>query len=170
MGEAVRYETKGPVASIIIERPETKNALGPEEWRQVRLGVIKATEDALGAAIAVACGVEGIGSAAAWLAHRVIPSWRRGAVLAPVAVTALAAALVAVQVIPALAVSYRTPKDDYRAVVEHVTAVSPPGSFILALGTLCSIFDLVYVGLLSWAKRQPVALNETAPEIRAASA
>src|SRR5215831_358584 len=45
MGESVRYETKGPVASIIIERPETKNALGPDEWRQVRLGVIKATED-----------------------------------------------------------------------------------------------------------------------------
>ena len=40
----------------------------------------------------------------------------------------LAAALLAVQVIPALAVSYRTPKDDYRAVVQHVTAVSPPGT------------------------------------------
>jgi 2-(1,2-epoxy-1,2-dihydrophenyl)acetyl-CoA isomerase len=45
MGEAVRYETRGPVAYIIIERPETKNALGPDEWRQIRLGVIKATED-----------------------------------------------------------------------------------------------------------------------------
>src|ERR1051326_2056811 len=45
MGEAVRYESKGAVAFIIIERPETKNALGPDEWRQIRLGVIKATED-----------------------------------------------------------------------------------------------------------------------------
>jgi 2-(1,2-epoxy-1,2-dihydrophenyl)acetyl-CoA isomerase len=45
MGEAVRYETKGAIGSIIIDRPETKNALGPDEWRQIRLGVIKATED-----------------------------------------------------------------------------------------------------------------------------
>src|SRR5262245_30846917 len=45
MADGVRYETKGTVAYIIIERPEAKNALGPDEWRLVRLGVIKATED-----------------------------------------------------------------------------------------------------------------------------
>jgi hypothetical protein len=43
-------------------------------------------------------------------------------------------------------------------------------TFILTLGILCSMFDLVYVGLLSWAARQPVTLNETAPETRAAAA
>ena len=42
--------------------------------------------------------------------------------------------------------------------------------FILALGILCGIFDLAYVGLLIWAKRQPARLNETAPQTQAATA
>ncbi len=42
--------------------------------------------------------------------------------------------------------------------------------FILALGILCSIFDLVYIGLLIWAKRQPATLNETALQTQAAIA
>jgi len=42
--------------------------------------------------------------------------------------------------------------------------------FILALGILCSIFDLAYIGLLIWAKRQPATLNETAPQIQVATA
>jgi len=34
---------------------------------------------------------------------------------------------------------------------------------ILGLGLLCSVFDLAYIGLLVWAKRQPVPLNALAP-------
>lgn len=30
--------------------------------------------------------------------------------------------------------------------------------FILGIGALCSVFDLTYIGLLWWAKRNPVAL------------
>jgi hypothetical protein len=35
--------------------------------------------------------------------------------------------------------------------------------FILGLGLLCSVFDLAYIGLLLWAKRQPVPFNPLAP-------
>lgn len=31
--------------------------------------------------------------------------------------------------------------------------------FILGIGALCSVFDLTYIGLLLWAKRNPEALN-----------
>ncbi|MCU1583474.1 MAG: hypothetical protein JWM49_30 [Microbacteriaceae bacterium] len=31
--------------------------------------------------------------------------------------------------------------------------------FILGIGILCSVFDLVYIGLLVWAKRNPAALD-----------
>jgi hypothetical protein len=51
-----------------------------------------------------------------------------------------------------------------------VFGVYENSSFILALGILCSIFDLAYVGLLIWAKRQPATLNETAPQTQAAIA
>ena len=47
--------------------------------------------------------------------------------------------------------------------------VYAPSPFILALGLLCSIFDLVYIGLLRWAKRHPVALDVTAPDTRVAA-
>jgi hypothetical protein len=48
--------------------------------------------------------------------------------------------------------------------------VYAPSPFILALGSLCSVFDLVYVGLLGWATRHPVTLAETAPETWVATA
>lgn len=32
-------------------------------------------------------------------------------------------------------------------------------TFILGIGALCSVFDLTYIGLLLWAKRNPEALN-----------
>jgi hypothetical protein len=35
--------------------------------------------------------------------------------------------------------------------------------FILGLGLLCSIFDLAYIGLLIWARRQPMPLNALNP-------
>jgi hypothetical protein len=35
--------------------------------------------------------------------------------------------------------------------------------FILALGILCSIFDLAYIGLLIWDRRQPARLTAPAP-------
>jgi hypothetical protein len=31
--------------------------------------------------------------------------------------------------------------------------------FILAVGALCSVFDLIYLGLLLWAKQRPLALS-----------
>ncbi|MFD7169098.1 hypothetical protein [Streptomyces violascens] len=30
--------------------------------------------------------------------------------------------------------------------------------FVLGIGILCSVFDLVYIGLVAWAKRQPEVL------------
>jgi hypothetical protein len=51
-----------------------------------------------------------------------------------------------------------------------VFGVYEASPFILALGLLCSMFDLVYVGLLGWATRQPDTLNEMAPEAQAATA
>ena len=48
--------------------------------------------------------------------------------------------------------------------------VYAPSPFILALGLLCSLFDLVYIGLLRWATRHPVALTEPALEAQAATA
>ena len=30
--------------------------------------------------------------------------------------------------------------------------------FILGIGALCSVFDLTYIGLLLWAKRNPSSL------------
>jgi hypothetical protein len=86
------------------------------------------------AAIAAACGVEGIALAvSSWLRPRAAAS------RSPDRFTSLAAAVVAalamVQVVPALAASYASPKDDYRAAAEHIAAASPPGSFVLALGT-----------------------------------
>jgi hypothetical protein len=35
-------------------------------------------------------------------------------------------------------------------------------SFIIGLGLLCSLFDLMYIGLLIWAKRDPSAFPTTA--------
>lgn len=35
--------------------------------------------------------------------------------------------------------------------------------FILALGVLCSVFDVGYIGLLMWARRQPITLEQAAP-------
>ena len=48
--------------------------------------------------------------------------------------------------------------------------VYAPSPFILALGVLCSVFDLVYIGLLRWATRHPVVPNETALEAQAVTA
>jgi hypothetical protein len=33
--------------------------------------------------------------------------------------------------------------------------------FILGIGILCSVFDLVYIGLLVWAKRNPAVLDSS---------
>ena len=34
--------------------------------------------------------------------------------------------------------------------------------FIIGIGVLCSVFDLIYIGMLWWAKKNPAALAETA--------
>ena len=34
--------------------------------------------------------------------------------------------------------------------------------FIIGIGLLCSVFDLIYIGMLWWAKKNPAALAETA--------
>lgn len=36
--------------------------------------------------------------------------------------------------------------------------------FILAIGFLCGVFDLIYVGLLLWAREQPMVLSEHSTE------
>ncbi len=48
--------------------------------------------------------------------------------------------------------------------------VYAPSPFILALGVLCTVFDLVYIGLLGWATRRPATLDEPAPATRVATA
>ena len=37
-------------------------------------------------------------------------------------------------------------------------------AFILTLGILCSVFDLAYIGLIIWAKKNPAALIQALPE------
>ena len=37
-------------------------------------------------------------------------------------------------------------------------------AFILTLGVLCSVFDLAYIGLIIWAKKNPAALIQALPE------
>ena len=34
--------------------------------------------------------------------------------------------------------------------------------FIIGIGVLCSVFDLIYIGMVWWAKKNPAALTETA--------
>lgn len=48
--------------------------------------------------------------------------------------TLVLVALLLIQTLPALAASYRTPKDDWRAAAEHIASASPPGSVVLAVG------------------------------------
>jgi hypothetical protein len=43
-------------------------------------------------------------------------------------------------------------------------------AFILSLGILCSVFDLAYIGLLIWAKKNPTALFQALPEAQRTTA
>jgi 2-(1,2-epoxy-1,2-dihydrophenyl)acetyl-CoA isomerase len=41
----VRYAVEGRIATLTIDRPEVKNALGPDEWQALRAGVERAGAD-----------------------------------------------------------------------------------------------------------------------------
>ena len=43
----IAYEVKDRVALLTIDRPEVKNALGPDEWRELRAHVAAATVPAV---------------------------------------------------------------------------------------------------------------------------
>ncbi len=38
-------------------------------------------------------------------------------------------------------------------------------AFVLGVGILCSIFDLIYIGLLLWARRQPALIDRNATQV-----
>ena len=38
----IRYEVEGAIATITVDRPEVKNALGPEEWQALRTAAERA--------------------------------------------------------------------------------------------------------------------------------
>jgi 2-(1,2-epoxy-1,2-dihydrophenyl)acetyl-CoA isomerase len=41
----IRYDAKDGIATITIDRPEVKNALGPDEWREIRRCALEADGD-----------------------------------------------------------------------------------------------------------------------------
>ena len=45
MIETVRYEVQDRVATLTVDRPSVKNALGPEEWQALRTLAVRAGED-----------------------------------------------------------------------------------------------------------------------------
>src|SRR5262245_4581265 len=45
MADTIRYAVSGPIAAITIDRPQAKNALGPDEWQGLRAAVARASED-----------------------------------------------------------------------------------------------------------------------------
>ena len=80
--------------------------------------------------VAVEVGARGL----AWLIRR---GWPKGwsKVRFPAAVASLpVVALLLVQALPALAAYYQVPKEDWRGAAEHMTASSPPGSAVIAVG------------------------------------
>ena len=80
--------------------------------------------------VAVEVGARGVES----LVRR---GWPRGwsKIPFPAAVASLPViALLLVQALPALAVSYQVPKEDWRAAAEHIAASSRPGSVVMAVG------------------------------------
>src|SRR5262245_42034723 len=45
MAETIRYKVADAIATITIDRPETRNALGPADWRALREAVARAGDD-----------------------------------------------------------------------------------------------------------------------------
>ena len=45
MSETVHYEVKAQVATLTVDRPTVKNALGPAEWQALRAHVQRAGDD-----------------------------------------------------------------------------------------------------------------------------
>jgi 4-amino-4-deoxy-L-arabinose transferase-like glycosyltransferase len=80
--------------------------------------------------VAIEVGARGV----AWLVRRCWPrAWSEVPFLAVVASLPVVALLL-VQVLPALAASYQVPKEDWRGAAEHISASSPPGSVVIAVG------------------------------------
>ncbi len=87
------------------------------------------------AVIAIACGVEGIAMLADEVGRRVGVRLDRRPWLVQTGTALVVTSLLLVQLVPALASSYSTPNNDYRAAARYIAAASEPGSTVLALGT-----------------------------------
>jgi hypothetical protein len=88
------------------------------------------------AIVLVAVGIEGAARGFELLVQR---GWRVNFKAVPIPhpaliATGLLVALMLAQAVPALAASYRTPKEDWRSAARHISASSPAGSYVLAVG------------------------------------
>jgi 4-amino-4-deoxy-L-arabinose transferase-like glycosyltransferase len=84
------------------------------------------------AIIVLAIGVDGAAEGFEWFLRR---RWSAGWRVAPATAASLVVVAVLLsQALPALAASYRAPKDDWRGTAEHIAASSPPGSYVFAVG------------------------------------
>lgn len=62
MSEGIRYQVDGAVATITLDRPEVRNALGPAEWHAIDEGVMRAGAEAT-VRVLVVTGAGGVFSA-----------------------------------------------------------------------------------------------------------
>ncbi|HKO23412.1 MAG TPA: glycosyltransferase family 39 protein, partial [Chloroflexota bacterium] len=72
-------------------------------------------------------------------------------------VSAAITALLLVQVLPLLAQSYQTPKDDYRDAAAYIIARSPPDSVVIAMGN-CNLFIVQSLGYYLWQRHSSITV------------
>lgn len=85
------------------------------------------------ATLVTAAGVDGVFQGLRYVIQRFGRAWRNGR-MAPPAVVVGIVALMLVQILPALATSYDSPKDDWRATAAHIINSDPPTSVVLSVG------------------------------------
>lgn len=86
------------------------------------------------AIVVMAAGAEAATLVIEAAVRRLRPNERPTLRVTSAAASVLVVSALLAQALPALAASYNVPKEDYRSAAEHIAAVSPPGSVLLAIG------------------------------------